>query len=1277
MTRQPPIVLSDIGSLLGPGDFLWALRRRWLPVLCCAIAGLAAAALYVRFFPDVYTSRAVVRFNPPQLPDRFVTANDSMQAEQRLFALTQMLTSSVTARKQIESQGLYPEMRRFRTVEDLVPRFQRSLQVRRVNLAGVDPRRALPSLQLTFAYSSPDKARAVLMHLVEAIHEANRSYRGDQSIGATEFLKMQAEGVQERILELEDEISQLGMFDRVSGDHEWALKIQQIYSLENRLGHVQTSLRNLQRDRGDKQSELVELDARLRRVNALVNARTEQPGLEMLALRRREQEARAHYEAVLERYRADHPDAVDARKQLQRAMDDLEKQSAADLEAARYRLRRDLGARIDALRADIAALDETIRRQQAEELSLTRRAASVRGTTARPPEDNMEYMRVTREYEVLKEFHRALVKKQEEANIGAEMDRLGRGEAIELVEPPTLPTAASQPTWPFKLLLGFLAGAGIAIAGLWGFLLHNPVVRRERHLALWPDAPLLAEIPMEMAQLAPASAPPGFRVRLRFPRGSWLSSLLMSLALLLAPAGCSLRKPSPAQSMKAAAAAEQAGELRKAMVLYRKALRGDARMGAAHSALARLELEIGEVEQAYAHLLRAVELEPADQSLHLRLAELTYLLYTADAGRSQDTLLELEAVAAKLAQRWPRSPHGPIYQALALRERHRLREAVALLEQARGTAGDQPALLTQLASLLHQAGRSQEATRLLETLLANGTTYSAAYDLLYLQYMQSRETARAGSVLERKWATVADLDSALQLAAHLHAAGQPQRLTAHLDGLAARFPGDAHLPARVGDFWFNRGDAERSAAWYEAGLRRGVERPVYASRLVDWRLRYAKPEDALKLLNEELRKAPSSGLLQAQRTALLLDGATGGEQLSRARLELELILQRMPRSSFVRFHLGRAYLRAGDVVKARREFELSVRLDPNYAPGWLALAESDFQTGHAALALNRVQKLLAHAPRLPQGLLLKARIEASRGQLKEAAATLDRAEEMGAGGVESRLERARLFLLAGDTAQAARILNETLAMAPANESAIVLMARTEWAAGRTEEAIGRLNRALSANANSEQIRMELASASAAAGLAEQARHHFAALTARFPGRAEYAIGHADALVLLSRTAEAVEKYRAVQQQRPGELRAWLNCAAALSSAGRWQEARRDYEKALSISPENPIVLNNLAYVLARSGERVSYALELAQQARRGLPASPEIRDTLAYILLRLGMREQALTEVNQILAQTRGPARQPFEAIRVQVDRGDLAGAVRRMEEARDRAHAPHQAGRS
>jgi len=83
---------------------------------------------------------------------------------------------------------------------------------------------------------------------------------------------------------------------------------------------------------------------------------------------------------------------------------------------------------------------------------------------------------------------------------------------------------------------------------------------------------------------------------------------------------------------------------------------------------------------------------------------------------------------------------------------------------------------------------------------------------------------------------------------------------------------------------------------------------------------------------------------------------------------------------------GGAALRAGDLVEARRHFDLSVRLAPEWAPGWVNLGVVNYREGRTAEALTAYAKALEAEPSNSSALTNIAGIHRDQGH-DEAART--------------------------------------------------------------------------------------------------------------------------------------------------------------------------------------------------------------------------------------------------------------------------------------------------
>jgi tetratricopeptide (TPR) repeat protein len=1255
----------DFASALEIEDYLHcAWRHKWI-VLALSIAGLSCAAVWVRFFPAEFVSRAVIRFIPPKVSERYVTTNSDAWAEQRTAALSQTLSSSLTARKMVEGGKLYPELRRFMTSADLVPRFQQALSVHSFSWKGAPGARPVASIEIAFRYSDPAVAKQIVQQMVESVYETNERYRGDQSMSTAQFLTEQADSARERLEELEDEIGQLGRPDRTTGDHEWALRIQNLYSVENRLGHIQSSLRNLRSQLADKLDEIVAVEGEIRRLPQTYLSSTESATLEGTRLRILHNEAIIQVNLFRERYTPDHPDLIEALKRREETRAQLEAQLERDADAARARAKRQLQSRLDHLRADRDALTVSIRSQEAEEASFARKSSELRASIYSTPADDTEYLRLMREYGSLGDQYRVLFRKEQESKIASEVDRQGQGEMVELLDPPSVSSRPEFPSAPVKLLLG--AGIGF-IAGLLFSLMRvqlRPTLRTARHLALWPGAVLLADIPA-----CRLPAPDQTR---RIGTGRWLPKLTgaagllaISLLAILASTGCSLPKERTRDSwLRFAAKAASSGDLETAVRCYRSAIEIDARSATAHNEISRILLATGEVESALGHLVRAAELLPADKAVQTRLADLLYRIFHADPSRSRATLSEIEEQATRLIARWPDSPDGYRAKALVLCERGRLQEAAAMLDGGLRATGRHPAMLVELASIVYRLGDKERAEQLLRPLIAAGSNYGQAYDLLYLQLRDRRLTAQAGAVLREKWLVLGNVDSGLQYAAHLDSIGERGPVLAHINEVCRRLSGNPEAIAQVGSFWLSRGEHERARLLYERGAADfPSHRGEFIGKLSEIAVAAGRQGEAESMLNSAILASPRDLALRAHRAALRLDSPQTAVNQA-ARLELELLLKRMPTSAFVRFHLGRSYMKVGDIFRAGREFERSIRLDPNYAPGWLALAENEYRSGNVALARSTLDTLLSRAPRYASALLLRARVLGDMGQNREMLQTLELAAEAGASEQAVAIERARLMLAEGDAHGAVRLLRASAREGPANPPLAVALAWAEIAGGNPGEAIAVLDLAASAYPGSHEILQTKAGLLLRLGRHADAAALFARLRAEVPGSAHFSVGLADSLALSGRLREAAAEYARAQTLQGAPPDVWVKAAAVHNALGDLTAAQTAYEQALARDGSNPIALNNLAYLLGRNGRQLEYALQLAQNAGQILPDSDEIRDTLVYVSLRMGLKQQAIEILDRAAARSKSPTRDWYQSLRAQLRNGTAEEVLRRMEDAR------------
>ena len=261
---------------------------------------------------------------------------------------------------------------------------------------------------------------------------------------------------------------------------------------------------------------------------------------------------------------------------------------------------------------------------------------------------------------------------------------------------------------------------------------------------------------------------------------------------------------------------------------------------------------------------------------------------------------------------------------------------------------------------------------------------------LYLQLMQRKDTAAARDTLELKWRQTSDLGAALQLAAHDDAFKNRNSARQILDNLGNTNASGPLALARIGDFWMNRVESTLARASYDKGLAKFPQHATdYISRIAEWFLAQKQSDAAKQFISKALADHPKDLILQAYSSAMVIADLQAAKRITERR-KLELILQQLPESPFVRYHLARAYLLEGTVKSAVEQFERCVTLDPNYAPGWVALAELEIARGNPTAAEARADSVLRLDPNHLPANLVRAKAQVTRGRAHEAAKTLQR-----------------------------------------------------------------------------------------------------------------------------------------------------------------------------------------------------------------------------------------------------------------------------------------------
>ncbi|HOD49430.1 MAG TPA: tetratricopeptide repeat protein [Candidatus Hydrogenedentes bacterium] len=411
------------------------------------------------------------------------------------------------------------------------------------------------------------------------------------------------------------------------------------------------------------------------------------------------------------------------------------------------------------------------------------------------------------------------------------------------------------------------------------------------------------------------------------------------------------------------------------------------------------------------------------------------------------------------------------------------------------------------------------------------------------------------------------------------------------------------------------------------------------------------PEYAAQVLDRLLALYP--GNLEARRTLLRLLIEYGDRD--RARGVAELTYQLFPDDPDSVVDVARVYFLAGELDLAQDVLKSALNAIPENASLRIAEARVQLIKGDIDGALQTLEGQPFEGESLAASEAMRAFALASKGGWADVARA---AEAVSPGtrplGLNLLFVSARLYEGNHDAAVAAleQAGDIPWQRIPGGSAVAAALGKMEPSAG-TKEIVDQLKAKPEALAS-----YAYGCACVAESFFDDAVAAYEKAASAIPGSPELTVITLDALRGALRSEDPAQKAEAVAQQAPGDPRTWLALAefyrskdnaereaAAIQKAlalgednpsawllqARYLEHANDregamaaYERVVALSPGDPIVNNNLAYLLLETGEDAQRAMELAQEALKGSEKNPVIQP---HVLHTLGLAELRLKKM--------------------------------------------------
>lgn len=654
--------------------------------------------------------------------------------------------------------------------------------------------------------------------------------------------------------------------------------------------------------------------------------------------------------------------------------------------------------------------------------------------------------------------------------------------------------------------------------------------------------------------------------------------------------------------------------------------------------------------------------------------------------------IEIEEAANRLSHTQLVSRVGLIQVLLAL---GKTEDATLNVEWMLQTVPDHPAPKYFKALLAYGEGDFDTASGQLQEILRIDPGNKAALMLLGVVNLAKGSLEQADMYLSAFLnSTPDDITARKLLAATRIQLEKPEYALETLESAGKKDEEDGELLALMGAAHLKSGDSDAGIQYLERAMEARPDDQALQSELVTSYIRAGKVDKAIKLLESGSADGEGSDKRELLIILAYIKGKNNEEALKRAQVLLEkkpddpvvnnlvgsimaamgddeqaLVLFNKavdlnPEYDAAVMNIGRLALRRNDLEEAEASYKKVLKINPENVAAMVSLArlaekrgsrdaavqwmqkarEADKDAVGVRLALVRyylAQRKFRHAreiaeeafnaaPARPDVLNALGVTQMWSREYQKALYTFKQAEKQAPESVTVIFNLARVQLSLNDRKSASKNLRRVLKHEPGHKAAVAILVALDVQEGNTESALRLAKQQQDEHRNEPD------------GYVMEGDIHLV--------RRKYAEARRAYLVAWNLSHEsklAMKLYVALQGAHSSDpeapLREWLEenpddvsiravLAQAYQDQGKIREATEQYEHVLGLKPENPTVLNNLAWSYYENKDL--RAVDMAEKAHKIAPDQGVITDTLGWLLVESGDHRRGIKILKKAVKQS-------------------------------------------
>lgn len=471
------------------------------------------------------------------------------------------------------------------------------------------------------------------------------------------------------------------------------------------------------------------------------------------------------------------------------------------------------------------------------------------------------------------------------------------------------------------------------------------------------------------------------------------------------------------------------------------------------------------------------------------------------------------------------------------------------------------------------------------------------------------------------------------LASTLMSSGPPEAALAIVEPLFDSQQQDAEMMSLAGELYMRLRRYDKSAAYFERASRLSPQTPMLHAALAMSHMGLGDNERAVA----EMEQAAGLDAKSSRVATLLVLTQLRNREYDKALASALRLETQAPHNPMVQNLKGGVLLLKGDTAAARAAFERALAIDPLYVPALDNLTGLDLKNKQPEAARKRMEASLAKDQNNLAIMTELANLALGQGQLKQARAWLERADQARPEALEPSMRLAHFYARDNELPKALMLAQKMLATNPSNPQVLALVAALQSRAGQDEAALDNWNKLAALQPDSALIQHQLAGARA--GTNDQDGASQALNKALLLYQQAYQKNPAGATVLAlygaliqaGKTGEARTHLLQWLARHRDDVTTRLYFASSLLAQKDYPAAIAQFEQVNTQFPKEVIALNNLAWLYQQ--QRDPRALDYAEKAHKLAPNSAAVTDTLAWVLVEQGQLERALPLLKQAAGQ--------------------------------------------